>query len=59
MGKRILVVDDEEKIRHSLNGILADEGYEVLEARDGPQALKQMETDLPDLVLLDNRKSVV
>ncbi len=53
MGKRILVVDDEEKIRQSLSGILADEGYEVLEARDGPQALKQMETDPPDLVLLD------
>jgi two-component system nitrogen regulation response regulator NtrX len=53
MAKRILVVDDEDKIRQSLSGILADEGYEVLEARDGPQALKQMETDPSDLVLLD------
>jgi len=53
MAKQILVVDDEERIRQSLNGILKDEGYEVLEAKDGVQALKQIESDPPDLVLLD------
>jgi len=53
MGKQILVVDDEERIRQSLTGVLKDEGYEVLEVRDGVQALKQIETDPPDLVLLD------
>lgn len=53
MAKQILVVDDEERIRQSLNGILEDEGYEVLEAKDGPQALKQIEADPPELVLLD------
>ena len=53
MAKQILVVDDEERIRQSLNGILKDEGYEVQEAKDGTQALKQLETDPPDLVLLD------
>ncbi|MDH4267335.1 MAG: response regulator, partial [Deltaproteobacteria bacterium] len=53
MGKQILVVDDEERIRQSLTGVLKDEGYEVLEVRDGVQALKQVETDPPDLVLLD------
>jgi two-component system nitrogen regulation response regulator NtrX len=53
MAKQILVVDDEERIRQSLNGILKDEGYEVLEAKDGLQALKQIETDPPELVLLD------
>jgi two-component system nitrogen regulation response regulator NtrX len=53
MAKRILVVDDEERIRQSLNGILKDEGYEVQEAKDGTQALKQVESDPPDLVLLD------
>jgi two-component system nitrogen regulation response regulator NtrX len=36
-----------------LNGILKDEGYEVLEAKDGLQALKQIEADPPELVLLD------
>jgi two-component system nitrogen regulation response regulator NtrX len=53
MAKQILVVDDEERIRQSLNGILKDEGYEVQEAKDGTQALKQLESDPPDLVLLD------
>jgi two-component system nitrogen regulation response regulator NtrX len=53
MAKQILVVDDEERIRQSLNGILKDEGYEVLEAKDGAQALKQIETDPPELLLLD------
>ena len=53
MAKQILVVDDEERIRQSLNGILKDEGYEVLEAKDGLQALKQIEADPPELVLLD------
>jgi two-component system nitrogen regulation response regulator NtrX len=53
MSKQILVVDDEERIRQSLNGVLKDEGYEVLEAKDGLQALKQIESDPPDAVLLD------
>jgi two-component system, NtrC family, nitrogen regulation response regulator NtrX len=53
MAKQILVVDDEERIRQSLNGILKDEGYEVVESKDGGQALKQLENDPPDLVLLD------
>ena len=53
MPKQILVVDDEERIRQSLNGVLKDEGYEVMEGKDGAQALKQIEIDPPDLVLLD------
>jgi two-component system, NtrC family, nitrogen regulation response regulator NtrX len=53
MAKQILVVDDEESIRQSLNGILKDEGYDVLCLKDGVQALKQIESDSPDLVLLD------
>ena len=53
MAKQILVVDDEERIRQSLNGVLKDEGYDVEEAKDGVQALKQIESDPPDVVLLD------
>jgi two-component system nitrogen regulation response regulator NtrX len=53
MGKQILVVDDDERIRQSLGGILKDEGYEVVDAKDGLQALKQVEGEAPDLVLLD------
>jgi len=53
MRRSILIVDDEESIRHTLGGILADEGYEVLMAASGEDALKIVEEELPNLVLLD------
>jgi len=53
MSRRVLVVDDEESIRKSLRGVLKDEGYDVLLAEDGPQALKIVEDESPELVLLD------
>ena len=50
---RILIVDDEEGIRHSLSGILGDEGYATIPAADGDEALAAIELDgVPDLVLL-------
>ena len=39
MADTILVVDAEEKIRHTLRGVLSDEGFEVMEAEDGRAAL--------------------
>ncbi len=53
MEPTILVVDDEERITRSLAGILSDEGYRVQVASSGTEALKKVEDDLPDLVLLD------
>ena len=53
MYKTILVVDDEESICQSLRGILSDEGYEVRSVGSAEEALKAVEDDLPDLVLLD------
>ena len=53
MYKTILVVDDEESICQSLQGILSDEGYEVRSVGSGEEALKAVEEDPPDLVLLD------
>lgn len=53
MQKTILIVDDEEKIRQSLGGILVDEGYEILTAESGEQAVKIVEDELPNLVFLD------
>jgi two-component system nitrogen regulation response regulator NtrX len=53
MRKTILIVDDEESIRQSLGGILADEGYDVLTAGSGEDAMKTIGDELPDLVLLD------
>ena len=53
MYKTILVVDDEESICQSLQGILTDEGYEVRTVGSSEEALKAIEEDAPDLVLLD------
>ncbi len=53
MSNRILVVDDEDSILESVTGILEDEGFEVTTAREGAGALDEMESELPDLVLLD------
>ena len=53
MSKVVLVVDDEKDIRISLTGILEDEGYQVVTAASGLEALEAAREDLPDLVLLD------
>ncbi len=53
MKKKILIVDDEESIRKSLSGALADEGYAVFTAADGADALELVETERPHLILLD------
>ena len=50
---KILVVDDEKNIRISLSSILEDEGYEVLTAESGEEALTMVEDTLIDLMLLD------
>lgn len=51
--KRILVVDDEIYIVHILEFTLTMEGYDVVTAADGDEALRKVEEDRPDLVVLD------
>ena len=53
MFPTILIVDDEVSIVQSLSGLLTDEGFEVTSASNGYEALQQIETEAPDLVLLD------
>ncbi len=50
---RILIVDDEASIVRSLEGILDDEGFDVVQARDGEAALALLQAHPCDLVLLD------
>ena len=50
---KILVVDDEIYIVHILDFSLGMEGYEVITALDGEQALERMKSERPDLVVLD------
>ncbi|WP_394846783.1 ATP-binding protein [Pendulispora brunnea] len=51
----ILVVDDDPEIRGMLAGVLADEGYDVVQMPDGQKALKHLRQSLqmPGLILLD------
>jgi two-component system KDP operon response regulator KdpE len=49
----VLVVDDEPQIRRALNLNLAARGFDVIEANDGEQAIDQVESKHPDLILLD------
>ncbi len=53
MFPTVLIVDDEPSILQSLSGILSDEGFEALTASNGYEALKMIEEESPDLVLLD------
>jgi two-component system, OmpR family, KDP operon response regulator KdpE len=49
----ILVVDDEPQIRRVLRTTLTAQGYAIVEARDGQEALEKLRSERPDLVLLD------
>ena len=49
----VLIVDDEEGIRESLSGIFEDEGYDILTATSGEEAIKILREHTPDLILLD------
>jgi len=53
MARTILIVDDEASILQSLEGILSDEGFEVITAQSGSAAVEKIEEVIPDLVLLD------
>lgn len=53
MAYRILVVDDETEIRDVLRLYLEKEGYEVVEAADGPEALRLLKQEKIDLAILD------
>src|SRR4030042_5717655 len=51
--KKILVVEDEEGLRLLYEEELSSEGYEVLTAVNGREAIQQLETGKPDLIILD------
>ena len=49
----VLIADDDDRLREALRDVLTDEGYEVMEARDGLEALEAIRRRRPCLVLLD------
>jgi len=52
-AKKVLLVDDEDSLRKVMKELLEREGYEVAEARDGVQALDQVDRIGPDIIVLD------
>jgi len=52
-GTTVLLVEDEEQLRRVMKDLLQREGYTVAEARDGVQALDQVDRFAPDVIILD------
>ena len=50
---KVLVVDDEEYIQHILNFSFGAEGFDVLTASDGEEAIKKAKSVKPDVIVLD------
>jgi len=53
IGKRVLVVDDDASIRELLSTVLEDDGYEVVPAANGEDALAVCARWRPDVIVLD------
>ena len=53
MGKKVLIVDDDEALVRLIDQVLTQKGYEVLKASDGQEALRLLFAHKPNLVLLD------
>lgn len=53
MGKKILIVDDDEALVRLVDQVLTQKGYEVLKASNGQEALRLLFDQRPDLVILD------
>ncbi len=53
LSKKLLIIDDQYGIRILLNEVFQKEGYQTYQASNGVQALSIIESDRPDLVLLD------
>ncbi len=52
-GKKVLVVDDDETARDFVHAIMEGEGWEVVEATNGREALDMVQDEEPSLIILD------
>jgi len=53
MGKKILIIDDEEKICSVVSAFLGKKGFTAITAKDGGEGIKSAKRFMPDLILLD------
>lgn len=51
--KKVMIVDDSPTERHSLTEILSSNGFEVVIAQDGDEAVSKVKSIMPDLILMD------
>ena len=59
MGKKVLVIEDNEQNRYLVSFILKKNGYQVIAARDGLEGLNKAKEEKPDLILVDIRLPVM
>jgi two-component system response regulator MprA len=52
-ARPVLVVDDDEATRAAERAVLAEDGFRVIEARDGEEAIRAINTDPPAVIVLD------
>jgi DNA-binding response OmpR family regulator len=52
-ARPVLVVDDDEATRSAERAVLTEDGFRVIEARDGAEAMRQIQNDPPALIVLD------
>jgi CheY-like chemotaxis protein len=53
MVKKILIVEDDTDIARNLKELLESEGYQVVVSKNGKEALVFLQTDIPNLIILD------
>ena len=59
MSQRILIVEDQEDNRMIMRDVLNAAGYELIEAVNGADGVKQAQSERPDLILMDNQMPVL
>lgn len=59
MGKRILIVEDQEDNRMIMRDVLSAAGYELIEAVNGQEGVNRAQSDRPDLILMDIQMPVL
>ncbi len=53
MAKKILIVDDEDDVLVYFNALFTDNGFNVIQAKNGIEAIKKANEEKPDLITLD------
>ncbi|WP_419174897.1 sigma-54-dependent transcriptional regulator [Desulfosediminicola sp.] len=59
MGYKLLIIDDEENMRHMLQSLLSRSGYQIFQAQDGREALEKVQQEHFDFALCDIRMPVL